>query len=112
MGNPVVQHDWDHLDLVASDGDPRLIHEGALHRGGVEDPPPRRFRLGQVVRPVVVTQPQPAGGTVADSRRRSSSTASVIKPGLARRQKLVAPLRGPRRRDAQLPRHRLEILTP
>ena len=27
-------------------------------------------------------------------------------------QKPVAPLRGPRRRDAQLPRHRLEILTP
>ena len=28
----------------------------------------------------------------------------------ARGQKLVTPLRGPRRRDAQLPRHRLEIL--
>ena len=37
---------------------------------------------------------------------------SALQAGLARRQKLVAPLRGPRRRDAQLPRHRLEILTP
>ena len=37
MGNPVVQHDGDHLDFVASDGGPSLVHEGALHRGGVED---------------------------------------------------------------------------
>ena len=41
---------------------------------------------------------------LACSRRWSSSTASV-QAGLARRQKLVAPLRGPRRRDTQLPRH-------
>ena len=37
---------------------------------------------------------------------------SALQAGLARRQKPIAPLRGPRRRDAQLPRHRLEILTP
>ena len=37
MGNPVVQHDGDHLDFVASDGGPSLVHEGALHRGGVKD---------------------------------------------------------------------------
>ena len=37
---------------------------------------------------------------------------AALQAGLARRQKLVAPLRGPRRRDTQLPRHRLEILTP
>ena len=37
VGNPVVQHDGDHLDLVARDGGPSLDHEGALHRGGVED---------------------------------------------------------------------------
>ena len=33
-------------------------------------------------------------------------------PEIMRTGKLVAPLRGPRRRDTQLPRHRLEILTP
>ena len=37
MGNPVVQHNGNHLDLVARDGVPSLVHEGALHRGGVED---------------------------------------------------------------------------
>ena len=37
---------------------------------------------------------------------------SALQAGLARRHKPIAPLRGPRRRDAQLPRHRLEILTP
>ena len=37
MGNPVVQHDGDHLNPVARDGGPSLVHEGALHRGGVEN---------------------------------------------------------------------------
>ena len=31
MGNPVVQYDGDQLDLVARDGGPSLVHEGALH---------------------------------------------------------------------------------
>ena len=37
MGNPMVQYDGDHLDLVARDGGPSLVHEGALHRGCVEN---------------------------------------------------------------------------
>ena len=37
VGNPVVQHDGDHLDLVARDGGLSLDHEGTLHRGSVED---------------------------------------------------------------------------
>ena len=37
MGNPVVQHYGNHLDLVGGDGVPSLFHEGTLHRRGVED---------------------------------------------------------------------------
>ena len=35
---------------------------------------------------------------------------AALQPRLARSQKLVTPARGPRRRDPQFPRHRLEIL--
>ena len=35
----------------------------------------------------------------------------ALQAGLARGQKLIPPLRGPRRRDPQLPRHGLEILS-
>ena len=37
---------------------------------------------------------------------------AALQARLARGEKLIAPQRGPRRRDPQLPRHRLEILTP
>ena len=37
---------------------------------------------------------------------------AALQPRLARGQELVTPLGGPRRRDAQRPRYRLEILTP
>ena len=37
MGNPVVQHYGNHLDLVGGAGVPSLFHEGTLHRRGVED---------------------------------------------------------------------------
>ena len=36
---------------------------------------------------------------------------TTLQPRLARDQKLITPLRGPRRRDPQLPRHGLEILS-
>ena len=51
--------------------------------------------------------------TLACSRWCSSSRASgarLFQPRLARGQELVTPLGGPRRRDPQFPRHRLEIL--
>ena len=37
---------------------------------------------------------------------------AALQPRLARSQELVTPLRGPRRRDPQFPRHRLEIFAP
>ena len=37
---------------------------------------------------------------------------AALQPRLTRGQELVTPLRGPRRRDPQFPRHRLEILAP
>ena len=37
VGDPVVQHYGDHLDLIGGDSGPSLDHKGALHRGGVED---------------------------------------------------------------------------
>ncbi len=37
---------------------------------------------------------------------------AALQPRLARGQELVTPLGGPRRRDPQFPRHRLEILAP
>ena len=37
MGDPVVQHYGNHLDLVGGNGVPSLFHEGTLHRRGVED---------------------------------------------------------------------------
>ena len=37
---------------------------------------------------------------------------AALQPRLTRGQELVTPVRGPRRRDPQFPRHRLEILAP
>ena len=37
---------------------------------------------------------------------------AALQPRLTRGQELVTPVRGPRRRDPQCPRHRLEILAP
>ena len=37
MGDPVVQHYGNHLDLVGGDGGPSLFYKGTLYRSGVED---------------------------------------------------------------------------
>ena len=35
MGDPVVQHYGNHLDLVGGDGGPSLFYKGTLYRSGV-----------------------------------------------------------------------------
>ena len=102
-----LPHAADPLHAIRPTGGDRL---GATHRVDLrraKGPPASSWSTFAYSNSVSISSSlglQPTVVVVPGIRR------AALQPRLARGQKPVAPVRGPRRRDPQFPRHRLEIL--